>query len=198
MSLTLVTGPAAVPISLAEVKAQCRLEDNAEDALLMAYVRSAVDYVEQHSGLKLITQTWSYTLDWFPTWRYRYPADNYIRLPLSPVQSITSISYLDATTGDPQTWASTDYVLRGDRIILAPNAQWPTVWCGQDAVTVTFVVGYGASWNDVPESLRQAIGMLAAYWYGQREAAQVDPDARVFDVPFSVRQILEPYRVWAV
>jgi uncharacterized phiE125 gp8 family phage protein len=58
---------------------------------------------------------------------------------------------------------------------------------------------YGDSWNSVPESLRQAVQMLASYWFAQREAASIGPDSGpVSDVPFSVRQILEPYRVWSI
>jgi uncharacterized phiE125 gp8 family phage protein len=192
MTLQLITPPAAVSISLHEVRAQCRVEDGSEDALLAGYVRSATDYVEQHSGLRLITQTWNWHIDGFP-WAW----DGYIRLPLGPIQSITSITYLD-TQGVQQTLAPTVYSFRGDRIMLAPNATWPVSYRSLDVITVTFVCGFGGDHNTVPESLRQAISMLAAYWFAQREAAQVDPDARVFDVPFSVREIIEPYRLWAV
>jgi hypothetical protein len=38
MSLTLVSGPAAAPVSLAEVKAQCRYDAADEDALISGYI----------------------------------------------------------------------------------------------------------------------------------------------------------------
>jgi uncharacterized phiE125 gp8 family phage protein len=193
MSLTLITPPAAMPISLAEIKAQCRLDNSDEDAVLMGYVRAATDYVEQQSGLQLTTQTWAWTVGWFPVrW------DGYLRLPLAPVQAIAGITYLD-TAGVEQTLAPTVYSWRGDRITLAQGQAWPSLWYGLDVATITFTVGYGDTWNSVPESLRQAVSMLATYWYGMREAAAIGPDSGpVSDVPFSVKQILEPYRVWAV
>jgi uncharacterized phiE125 gp8 family phage protein len=114
------------------------------------------------------------------------------------VQSITEVSYLD-TSGLPQILSPSIYSLRGERITLAPEATWPSLWHGLDVVTVTFVVGFGPNHNYVPESLRQAVQMLAAYWYAQREAASIGPDAGpVSNVPFSVRELLEPFRLWAV
>jgi uncharacterized phiE125 gp8 family phage protein len=196
MSLQLITPPVAVPISLAEIKAQCRVDSEDESALLAGYVRSAVDHIESTTGLRLITQTWAWTVDCFPR-HHRW--DGYLRLPLSPVQSITSITYLDANTGAQQTLASFVYSLNGDRVTLAPNAAWPSVWRGRDTITIVFTAGYGDNWNSVPESLRQAVQMLAAYWFSQREAAAIGPDqGPVSDVPFSVRQILDAYRVWPV
>jgi uncharacterized phiE125 gp8 family phage protein len=41
VSLILVTPPVATPVQLAEVKAQARVDDATEDALLAGYVRSA-------------------------------------------------------------------------------------------------------------------------------------------------------------
>jgi uncharacterized phiE125 gp8 family phage protein len=197
MTLTLITPPAALPISLAEVRAQCRVDDVSEDALLMGYVRSAVDFVEQHSGLKLIDQVWDWSTDAFP------PHCAWVRLPLAPLLAVEQIVYQDPQ-GTSLTLDPSVYLVRGigsvqpARLILAPNQQWPVTLRGPDAITIRMRVGFGSDWNAVPHDVRQSIGMLAAYWYGQREAAQVDPDARVFDVPFSVKQILEPWRVWAV
>jgi uncharacterized phiE125 gp8 family phage protein len=168
-----------------------------EDALLMACVQSAVDFVEGHSGLRLISQQWDYTVDRFPdAWRS-------IRLPLAPLISVDQVVYVD-TLGSSLTLDPSTYLVRGvgsvqpGQLVLAPNKSWPATWCGIGAATIRATYGFGSDWNSVPHDVRQSIGMLAGYWYGQREAAQVDPDARVFDVPFSVKQILEPYRVWAI
>jgi uncharacterized phiE125 gp8 family phage protein len=199
MSLELITPPAAAPISLVEIRAQTRVTETGEDALLAGYVRSATDHIEATTGLRMITQTWSWTVDWLPPHWQPYRWDSYARLPLAPVQSIVSIAYIDATTHLAQVVDPALYVLKGDRISLAPNAVWPPMWRGTDAVTITFVCGYGDDWNTVPESLRQAVQMLAAYWFAQREAAAIGPEqGPVSHVPFSVREILDGYRVRAV
>jgi uncharacterized phiE125 gp8 family phage protein len=190
--LTLISPPAAVPVSLHEAKAQCRYFEPDEDAIILGQIRSATDYVEGHTGLRLITQTWQWSTVLPCFW------SGYLRLPLGPVQAIDSIGYVD-TAGGLQVLSPAIYTLKGDRIILAPEAQWPSVWRGPDSATITFTVGYGDDHNSVPHDIRQAIYMLVAYWFEQREAASIGPDSGpVSDVPFSVKQILAPYRVWAV
>jgi uncharacterized phiE125 gp8 family phage protein len=191
MSLIMITPPNGLPISLAELKLQCRVESSEEDALLMAYVHAATDFVEEHTGQKLLNQTWAWSVNDFP-WRW----GGYIALPLAPVQSIVEISYIDPQ-GAPQALSPGVYAFRGERITLAPGATWPSVFYGLDVITITFVVGFGPDHNYLPESIRQAVMLLASYWYGQREAASIG-DHPISDIPFSVKQILEPFKVWAV
>jgi uncharacterized phiE125 gp8 family phage protein len=195
---SLILPPVAIPLSLAEVKAQCRIEDNAEDALLMAYVRSAADYVETTTGLKLISQDWAYQIDGFPD------RCAWIKLPSAPLLSVASVSYLDPL-GAWQTLASSVYLVRGigsvqpGGIALADGQSWPSTSRGIGSVIVTATYGFGPDWNHVPEAIRQAIAMLAAYWFAQREAAAIGSDAGpVSHVPFSVRELLQSYKLWAV
>jgi uncharacterized phiE125 gp8 family phage protein len=180
VSLVQVTQPTALPISLHEVKAQARVVDNEQDAVLVGYIRAATNYVEESTGLRLVTQTWAQSVDWLPVrW------NGYLRMPIAPVQSITEISYLNAS-GVPTIMSPAVYVLRGERVMLAPEATWPALWHGLDVATITFVVGYGPDHNYVPESIRQAISMLVTYWFAQREAAAIGPDAGpVSDIPFA-------------
>jgi uncharacterized phiE125 gp8 family phage protein len=197
MSLTLITPPAAVPISIQEIRAQCRVDDASEDALLAAYLRSATDAIEQMTGLRLLDQTWEYTVDAFPD------VCGWQRLPLAPLLQLISVIYTDPI-GAVQTLPNTVYLIHGisdtqpARLILAPNQQWPATRRGHGSVIIRFRAGW-IDHNAIPESLRQAVMMLASYWFSQREAAAIGPDSGpVSDVPFSVKQILEPYRVWAV
>jgi uncharacterized phiE125 gp8 family phage protein len=191
MALVMVTPPEAVPVSLQEMKAQVNYFDPDQDAIIVGYIRAAVDYIEQTSGLRLIDQTWAYSTDGWSSW------NGYIRLPIAPVQSITEITYLD-TTGAPTVLPPGNYAFRGERITLSPGATWPAALIGLDIVTITFLVGYGPDHNYVPESLRQAIQMLAGYWFAQREAASSGPDALVANVPFGVTEILDGYGLRAV
>ena len=110
-------------------------------------------------------------------------------------------------TGSPPRWASPSSrsaappkppsmhwsICRASRCTRpAPNHSWPAVWRGLDVATITFVVSYGNDHNAVPESLRQAIMMLAAYWFNQREAAAIGPEqGPASHVPLSVREILD-------
>jgi uncharacterized phiE125 gp8 family phage protein len=189
MSLLKLTEPEAMPVSVEEMKAHTRVDADLEDATLAGFIRSASEHIEDIAAIALITATWEWTIDRFP------PHGVYIRLPVAPVSEVTSIAYLD-TEGVAQALDPAVILRRGDRIVLAPNAEWPATWRGLDVITVTFQAGYGDNWNDVPHALRQATAMLAAYWFELREAAAIGPDSGpVSDVPFSVKQLVEPYRL---
>jgi uncharacterized phiE125 gp8 family phage protein len=201
MSLILITPPAAAPLTIQEIRAQCRVDGADEDALLMAYVRSATDAVEQLAGLRLLDQEWEWSLDAFAL---ALPDRcSWIRLPLAPLLSIVSIVYQN-TAGAVQTLPVDTYLIRGlgsvqpARLILAPGKTWPATWHGPGAVLLRARFGW-PDHNAIPEALRQAVMMLAAFWFGQREAAAIGPDSGpVSHVPFAVRELIEPYKVWSV
>lgn len=47
-----------------------------------------------------------------------------------------------------------------------------------------------------PAAITQAVLMLAAFWYGVREAATIGGNA--YAVPFGVHDLLQAHREWAV
>lgn len=159
MGISVVTGPAFEPASLAEVKDHCRHTITEEDGLLAGYILAARQYVENETRRVLVTQTLDYTIDrgWPQTsvrgyWRTR------IELPYAPVSAITSITYVDSS-GASQTLASNQYVLRGDEsfayIDRAYDVTWPQVRDQDAAITVRFVAGWSV--ESVPDPLRTAI-----------------------------------------
>jgi hypothetical protein len=50
--------------------------------------------------------------------------------------------------------------------------------------------------DPLPPTITQAILMVAAFWYENREAATVGGSPYV--VPFGVHELLQPYRKWVV
>ncbi|PYF06737.1 putative phage protein (predicted DNA packaging)/uncharacterized phiE125 gp8 family phage protein [Rhodobacter viridis] len=50
--------------------------------------------------------------------------------------------------------------------------------------------------DPLPAAIRQAVLMLAAYWYETRETAQAG--GAPYAVPFGVHDLLQPHRVWVV
>lgn len=158
-----VTPPAATPVSVAEAKAHLRVDHSDDDALIEALVQAATDHLDGWSGIlgrALVTQTWRVDLS-------RFPRCDVLRLPLSPIQSISSIAYWDALNTD-QTFAAQNYSLhadaRGALIALASSASWPGLYTRADAVRVTFVAGYGAP-ADVPAPIKQAILLSVGHMY---------------------------------
>jgi uncharacterized phiE125 gp8 family phage protein len=161
--LTLITPPAALPVSLAELKAAGRLDDSEDDdAVLMGHLRAAVASIDGSTGWlgrALITQAWTLWLDAFP---------RTIAVPLPPLQQVTEIRYVDSA-GATQTLDSSAYVVAGvggsGRIVPAVGKSWPATRCQPDAVQVDFTAGFGESWNDVPEDLRAAVVLLTVAAY---------------------------------
>jgi uncharacterized phiE125 gp8 family phage protein len=188
-----VSPPATTPVSLDEAKAHLRVierdgDGNAlpfeDDALITAFITAAVDHLDGWSGIlgrALVTQTWRQDFDQFGC----------LRLPLSPVASITKIEYVDGDNA-LQTLADTVYThhtdARGTYVALKPGQSWPTVYSRPDAVSVTYVAGTAAA--DVPAALKAAILLHVGQLYERREAAG---EAQT-DIPFGYYALVARYR----
>lgn len=150
-----VAAPAETPVSLAEAKAHLRVDTAGDDARITALIQAATDHFDGWSGIlgrALVTQSWRVDMAGFP-------ASRWVRLPLPPVQSITTVAYWDAANAD-QVFATGNYSLHSDGggpfIALGNGVSWPPVYRRQDAIRVTFVAGYGAA-SAVPQPLKVAI-----------------------------------------
>ena len=175
--------PSGLPVTLAEAKAQCRVDHDTEDALLNGLIAAAVAHVDGYTGVlgrALLTQTWRIDAD--------EPGD--IAIPLEPVQSV-SVQWVDKA-GAVQSFTQFDLV-RGHGhpyIQLKDTAVWPDTKTQPDAFRVTAVVGYGAA-ADVPQPIKQAILLMVAHLYANREAVGEAMQA----VPMAVDALLAPYRL---
>ena len=162
MGLAIVSTPAE-PVTAAQAMAHCRVTDQREEELFTRWVKAARRLVEKHTGRQLCSATWRLTMSAFP------PGD--IELERSPVQSVTSITYVD-TAGDTQTLSTDEYTLDTTEKppIISVYYSWPsnlTSVYNPAAVTVDFVAGYGAA-ADVPETYQQAILLQVAQWFEGR------------------------------
>jgi uncharacterized phiE125 gp8 family phage protein len=195
MALSLVTGPSVEPVTLAEAKVHLRQDVADEDALITTLITAARQWTETFTHRALITQTWDLKLDDFPC------DDADLELPLAPVASVTSISYVD-TTGATQTWSASSYqtdlptgpqAQRG-RIAPAYAQYYPVPRSQLNAVTVRFVAGYGATGATVPESIRAAIKLMVGHWFERRTPVHIGN--LVMPLPLSVESLLWPYKAF--
>ena len=195
MNLVRVAPPAIEPVSLDDAKAQLRVDGEFEDDLIAALIRTAtvaLDGRDGELGRCLITQTWTMTLDAFPS---------EIIVPLPPCQAVTEIAYIDiddqTVVLDPSAYAvsglgSSDPA----RIRPAVGADWPSLWSTPDAVSVSFRAGYGDAAADVPDTIRTAIKMHVASLFLQRESAWFGPGA-VTKLPSHVADLVTNHKVWS-
>jgi uncharacterized phiE125 gp8 family phage protein len=175
VGLKLITPPATEPIGLQEAKDQLNRTDSADDQLIEMIISEARDYIEGKASKALLTQTWDQSMDGFPWSVYSPFAGNadWIELRRAPVQSVTSITYIDST-GTPNVWPSSNYVaaLVGEppRIVPAFGKVWPAVALQPlEGVIVRFVAGYTSA-ALIPGRYREAQMLMIGHWYQNREA----------------------------
>ena len=182
MSRTLISPPAAEPVTLAELNAHLRVTHSDEDALITGMLVAAVRAIEARAGLALMPQQWRLTLDAVP--------DETLLLPLAPVATIDAVQVNDAS-GTPQAVADNLYEFApGASARLRRAGPWPQPGIRLDGVTIDFTAGYDDA-DAVPEQLKQAVKILAAYFFETREAAG---EARIYAVPQSVDVLLASFR----
>lgn len=186
MSTTLVTAPTAEPLSREEVKNHLRVTTADEDDLIDALIVAAREHAEAHTKRAFITQEWDLFLD------YGYP--KLIEPPFPPLQSVTSITYLDGA-GASQTEASSVYTVDADadpgRIYEAFDQSWSSTRYERKAVTVRYIAGYGDP-EDVPQAIKQALLLHIGHLYENRE---VGAPIIITEVPMAYDAILSPYQV---
>jgi len=166
MSLTVVTEPTEEPLTLDDLALHLRLDDiQIDEPLLLGFLMAARARVETETRRQLVTATYALRLDAFPG------GDGVICLPKPPLQSVTSIAYID-TAGDSQTLDASAYQVdiyaTPGRVEPAYSTAWPSTRAIQNAVTITYVAGYGDP-AVVPRGLKAAIQMIVADLYEHRE-----------------------------
>ena len=164
--------PVAEVVTIADVRSQTRIDadDAASLTRLTSLIGVAGEHLEGYCGTAMTTRTVRVRCDSFA---------DFERLPFGPVQSITSIGYVD-TAGADQVLDPSAYEVRVDLLeasIAQPFATtWPTVRPGS-RITIIAVIGYAA----VPRVIQQAALLLIASMFENREN-EAHPDWTMVDV----------------
>ncbi|MDX1489730.1 MAG: head-tail connector protein [Pseudohongiellaceae bacterium] len=186
--LALSAAADSYPVTSDQVKADLKIEHSAEDELISDLISAATEYVSEVIGKKLITQTWALSLN---------GAIGRVDLPIFPVQSIASITYYDTDDESQSLTTGNFYLYSGeDWAYIEPKSgvQWPAMFNRLDALTITFVAGFGAA-DAVPPTIARAIRLLVAHWYRNRSPVT---DKAATEIPLSVDSLLSTQRKgWA-
>lgn len=204
MALKLITAPAVEPISLVEAKAHLRV-DHADDddfiSFLITAVRQQIDGKDGWLNRALITQTWDMYLDHFPGHGsgYAYGCGGEIKIPLPPLQSITSIKY-DDSDGVEQTVSSDNYtvdtVSNSGWVVPNISTPWPIAQIGINKVRVRFVAGYGDAGSAVPATIRSWMLLNIGTLYAQRETVVDGRSLQPISLPDHILNMLSTFRVY--
>lgn len=184
MAIKIITAPTIEPVTLAEAKAQCRVDISTDDALLMSLITAARIYCERTDWRAYLTQT-------IELWLEAWPADDRIVLPRPPLQSVSKIEYY-GTDDTKYTLAGTVYGVDANStpgaVRLKYNQAWPaTSLRSYSAICVTYVAGW-TNPEDVPQTIRQAMLLLIGHWYENRENTTVGAVSR--SIEFGVQALL--------
>lgn len=177
-------------ITVEEAKAHCRIDDDADDALVQSIISAAFAHIENRTG-----QTFNrvdnsvMVLDALPS------GSDGIELQWTPVRSVTSVEYLDPQ-GAQQTIASDSLFLdtRGVYPIVYPDAEadWPDSKSLRGSVKVIVDTGH----SEVPYDVKAAALLIVGHLYENRESVVIGTISS--ELPMGVSALLGPYKIDAV
>ena len=190
----IITPNATLPISLVDAKLHLKLDsDTTDDSLVTSLIMVAREMVENYCRTRLLQWTEELYLDQFP---FEYQ----INLRKWPIQSITSVNYLDIN-GVQQTLDGTaitgdylaDTISRPGRMCLQYARWFPVTRWIDNAVWVRYVVG-NATTADIPPTLIQAMKILIYHLYENRSA--VVTNTHVAEMPMAAKYLMDMNRYW--
>lgn len=180
MSLTinrrLVVAPQVEPVTGFDLQIHATIEETEQDQLnyVEALIKRARARFEQNTSRLLVAQEWEVSLSGFVS---------EIPLPLAPVTAVLAVDYYNQS-GQNITLDSADYrlVYGGLHARLCPafGKHWPVAIFAPDAVRIRLRCGHAAVVDGLIdessildpgkyEMAKQAIMILAADWYNNRE-----------------------------
>jgi uncharacterized phiE125 gp8 family phage protein len=182
MRLELIEAVAVEPVSLAQAKLWLRVDHDAEDDLIGGLVASARDYIEGQTGLALAAQSWRLSVP---------PFALPVELPRPPFGELLGVQALqaDGTTDDLMLADFFTVGVDPARILLRPGAclPWNTLEL-RFSYTCRLAAG-------VPPRAIQAIRMLIAHWYENREAIQSESRFVDQEPPHAVTALLDTLKL---
>jgi uncharacterized phiE125 gp8 family phage protein len=184
-----------LPVTVAEAKAYCRIDFDDDDEMLMGLIGAATEYVEQATDRAFVERILLFT-------QHNWGGDEILYLPVSPVQSVTSVKYRD--TGGALVTMTQDQHYRVDvasepAVVYTINLAPPT---GDypDAVQVIYVAGYQGDASsptnlraNVPDMAKLVIKVLVAHWY---ELNPVPHGPCQREIPLHVSRLLNTLKTW--
>ena len=191
-NLIVTVAPAEEPLTLAEAKSHLRVDGTDEDTYIASLIAAARERAESETWRALVTQTLRAHLDC-------WPSANYIKLPRSPLQSVTHIKYYDESDV-ATTMAPSDYIVstarEPGRITLRNGKSWPTSTLrAADGIEIEFIAGYGLA-ADVPQQLKQGVLLTIGHWFENREDVVIQPGIAGKAIPHGAQSIFRMYRAW--
>jgi uncharacterized phiE125 gp8 family phage protein len=179
------TAPPAALLSTADLKAHLRVQHDDEDALIDSYAAAAVDHCQRLAQRAFLTQGFTYVIRNGAGWRM-----GRVQLPMPPLAAVAAVRVRTTEEGAASVIPALNY-----HVDSASEPGVVTQLAGFQAGAVhefDFLAGTGTAAN-VPPELVQAVRLLAAHWYENRESGLVGTISK--EIEFAVSALVEPYRM---
>lgn len=165
-----------------------------EDDLLTSIIYAARENVEDITRRALLTQTWYYYLN-------EFPAEDFIKLPLGNLQSVTSVKYKDCDGTETTMTVTTDYLVETNgeqcgRIMLPYGETWPSeTLYPSNPITIEYVCGWTTA-ALVPYKIKAAMLLICSDLYTNREGQLASVVNMTYQENKVVQKLLASARLW--
>ena len=188
MRATVVSTAATVyPVALDDAKQHLGITWDDHDSLIRLAIASATSVVESYTHRALVTRTSETRFDGFA------PS---LWLPDPPLQSVTSVSYIDSngdlTVVDTSVYTVDTYSQPG-RVHEAYGQTWPTPRDEPHSVRIVHVHGYGTTPESIPPALYRGLLLLVGEFFEHRES--IVAGVSVTELPNWAERLLLPWVV---
>ena len=191
-----IMNPVIEPVSESEFSVHARIDTvdplNPESPAITQYITAARETLEDEYAISIAAK------DYVITWD-RFPRCDRLVFPKPPLKAVVSLSYRTREETD-QIVPPGSYLVKaaGERspgyIVLSYGSSWPAVnLTPGDAVSARITAGWTP--RTIPKVVKQAVIVLAAEFYKNREAAIVGNRSAVEgrELPFSVSRLMRQW-----
>ena len=166
----------------------------AEDDLLTDIIQASREHVEDITSRALLTQTWDYYLD-------EFPSDNFIKIPFGNLQTAGLIvSWKDTDGAETVLTLTTDYLIETNgegigRVVLPHAGTWPSgTLYPSNPIKIRFLAGWTTA-ALVPSKIRSAILLIASDLYENREGQIVAMGGSMYQDNKTIQRLLASSRL---
>jgi uncharacterized phiE125 gp8 family phage protein len=149
LKLKIITPPPVEPVTLEEVKAQLRIDedDTSLDDALTPIITAAREWCEGYQNRAYVEQTLEFAQN-------GWPCDRFI-IPRPPLQSVSSVKYTNSDNVET-TWSTSSYVMDNysepGQLLKKNGVCWPSeCFISSNGIKVRYVAGYEAIPGEVVE-----------------------------------------------
>ncbi|HKJ41401.1 MAG TPA: hypothetical protein VKA27_04870, partial [Sunxiuqinia sp.] len=165
-----------------------------QDDQLTDDIQTAREQAEVETRRKLLTQTWDYFFEFFPS------ENNFIDIPFGNLQSVTYIKYIDSDGDITTLTEDTDYIVETNgeecgRVILPYAGSWPSFTpFPSHPIVIRFVCGWESA-AEIPRTIKTAVKEIAARLYTMRGDPTIGKGQYVVEDEF-YRRLLYDHRIF--